>query len=267
MSIFNYDEYKSYFHNLIRSKGAAGRGEYRRLADVLGVHPTMISQILSGDKDFTLEQIVTLAKHYGLGKLEVKYIILLVEIARAGSVDLKQQLIEIKEELRKKSLQLSNRVQISKDLTDSQKATFYSSWVYSAIQIATSLERAINFDFLCQRFNLSPERVREVLDFLKESGLVVEQNGILKPGVKSTHVPKGSPFLIKHHANWRIKALEKSEVLSDEELMYSVNISLSRKDFKNLRGQMVEFIQNFLKTVHASPAEEIAQLNLDFFWL
>lgn len=267
MSLFNYDEYKPYFRDLIQSKGSAGRGEYRRMAETLGVHPTMISQILSGDKDFTAEQIVTLAKHYGLGKTETKYLILLVEIARAGSVELKKQLLEMKEELQKKSLKLSNRIQASQGLTDQQNAIFYSSWIYSAVQIATSLERPIDFDFLSKRFHLSPERLGEILGFLKEAGLITEQNGVFKPGVQNTHIPKGSPFSMKHHANWRIKAIEKSEGLSDEELMYSVNVSLSPEDFKRLREQMVDFIQKFLKTVHASPAEDIAQFNLDFFWV
>jgi uncharacterized protein (TIGR02147 family) len=267
MTIFEFDEYKPFFRELIRAKGTAGRGEYRRMAELLNVHPTMISQILSGDKEFTAEQIVRLAKHYGFGRSEIQYLIILVDIARSGSVELKKELIEIKNEMQKKSLQLSNRIQSTKELTDHQKAVFYSSWIYSAIQISTSLNRIVDFDFICKRFQLSPERVREVLDFLKESGLITEQSGNYKPGIKNTHLSKGSPFTIKHHSNWRVKALEKSEILSDEELMYSVNFSLSRADFKRLREHMVEFIQNFLKTVHASPEEDVAQFNLDFFWL
>lgn len=267
MSIFEYENYKPFFQDLIKKKGSAGRGEYRRMAELLGIHPTMISQILSGDKDFTSEQIVRLAKHYGSGRSEIQYFILLVDIARAGSVELKNELIEMKKELQKKSLQLSNRIQASKELTDHQKAIFYSSWIYSAIQIATSLNRIVDYDFLCKRFKLSPERVREVIDFLKESSLIIESNGAFKPGIKNTHLAKGSPYLIKHHSNWRIKALEKSEDLTDEELMYSVNFSLSQEDFQKLREQMVDFIQKFLKTVHASPEREVAQFNLDFFWL
>lgn len=267
MSVFDYDDYKLFFQDLIRSKGSAGRGEFRRISEALNVHPTMVSQILSGEKDFTLEQIVRLNKHYGFGKSESRYLIFLVEIARAGSEELKNELREMKDELQKKSLQLANRIHAGKELTDEQKAIFYSSWIYSALQIATSLERSVDFAYLCERFHLSNERTREVLEFLKQAGLVIEQDGKLKPGAKSTHLAKGSPFLIKHHANWRIKALEKSENLADQELMYSVNVSLSQEDFKKLREQMIEFIQKFLKTVHASPANDIAQFNLDFFWL
>ncbi len=267
MNIFEFDEYKAFFHLMIKSKGSAGRGEYRRIAEVLNVHPTMVSQVLSGTKEFTAEQIVRLAKHYGFSRSEIQYVILLVDIARAGSVDLRNELLEMKKEMQKKSLQLASRIQASKELTDAQKAVFYSSWIYSAIQIATSLKQVVDFEFLCKRFKLSSDRVREVLTFLKEAGLIIEYEGSLRPGVKSTHLAKGSPFLVKHHANWRIKALEKSEILSEDELMYSVNFSLSYDDFKKLREQMVEFIQKFLRTVHASPEEDVAQFNLDFFWL
>jgi len=49
--------------------------------------------------------------------------------------------------------------------------------------------------------------------------------------------------------------------------MCSVNVSLSKKNFQKLREEMVVFIREFLKTVHELPAEDIAQLNLDFFWV
>ena len=86
-------------------------------------------------------------------------------------------------------------------------------------------------------------------------------------GVQSTHVERGSPHLLKHHSNWRIKAIQASEKLSAQELMYSGQVSLSEKDFVILRTEMTKFIETFLKTVHESPAEEIACLNLDWFWI
>jgi uncharacterized protein (TIGR02147 family) len=267
MSVFKYKHYKSYFLDVIKAKGSSGRGEYRRIAEYLGVHPTLISQILSGEKDFSPEQVLNLAKHYGLGKAEGRYLVILVEIERSGSKDLRDQFIEMRDEMQKQSLQLSKRLTTEKTLSDYEKSVFYSSWVYSAVHLMTTLEKPIDFEFICQRLRISSERAREVLDFLKRNGLVSEENGKLLSGPTSTHLPKGSPFLIKHHTNWRVRALEKSENLGDEELMYSVNVSLSKKDFQKLREEMVVFIREFLKTVHESPAEDLAQLNLDFFWV
>ncbi len=267
MSIFKYKQYKPYFLDFIKAKGSAGRGEYRRISEYLGVHPTLVSQILSGEKDFSVEQVLSLAKHYGLGKSESRYLVTLVEIERAGSKELRDHFIEIRNELQKQSVQVSNRLDTKKKLSDFEKSVFYSSWVYSAVHLMTTLEKPVDFEFICQRLKISHERAREVLDFLKINGLVSEENGKLKSGATSTHLEMGSPFLIKHHTNWRVRALEKSESLTAEELMYSVNVSLSKKDFQKLREEMVVFIREFLKSVHESPAEDLAQLNLDFFWV
>ncbi|MGZ6442019.1 MAG: DUF4423 domain-containing protein, partial [Pseudobdellovibrionaceae bacterium] len=81
------------------------------------------------------------------------------------------------------------------------------------------------------------------------------------------HLENKSPFIAKHHTNWRLKAIEATENLLDEELIYSANFTISRVDFVRLREEMVQLVQRFLTVVKDSPAEDIAQFNLDFFWL
>lgn len=64
-----------------------------------------------------------------------------------------------------------------------------------------------------------------------------------------------------------MKAISRGEELSESELMFTGPVSLSKKDFEILREETIAFIKSFLDRVHASPAEEIACLNLDFFWI
>ncbi len=95
----------------------------------------------------------------------------------------------------------------------------------------------------------------------------VEANGVFSSGPVATHLEKKSPLLVKHHTNWRLKAIQYAEQLSDQELMYSANISVSRKDFERIREELMTTIQKFIGIVKDSPAEDIAQFNLDFFWI
>ena len=97
--------------------------------------------------------------------------------------------------------------------------------------------------------------------------MVIETDGIFSSGPVATHLEKKSPFLIKHHTNWRLKAIQAAESLSDQELMYSANVSISKKDFTVLREELMQVIQRFVEVVKPSPAEDIAQFNLDFFWI
>ncbi len=110
-------------------------------------------------------------------------------------------------------------------------------------------------------------KAREILDFLIQLEIVIEKNGSFSSGAVSTHLEKKSPHLIRHHTNWRLKAIPSAENLSDQELMYSASFSSSVEDFGLFREELMQVIQRFLKVVSPSPGEDITQFNMDFFWI
>lgn len=267
MNIFEYEDYKDILKFNIRSKGKARHGLYRKIAEHLNVHPTLVSQVISGDKHFSEEQLFSVCEFLGISKFETIYLLSLLQIERAGSKKLKDHYTEVKKKLRKQSLQISQRVEEVRVLNEEEKAIFYSNWIYSAVHLMTTLDKEICFEDICKRFVLPTGKAREILDFLSQIRMISEENGKFKIGTVSTHLEKNSPFLLKHHTSWRLKAIQAAENLSDEELIYSVNVSLSRSDFARLREDLVQFIQHFLAVVKDSPSEDIAQLNLDLFWI
>ena len=66
-----------------------GRGSIKKMAAALKVHPSLISQVLNGIKDFTSEQANDLAIFFGLKERETEYFLCLVNIERAGNTRLK----------------------------------------------------------------------------------------------------------------------------------------------------------------------------------
>ena len=267
MEIFKHSDYKQALKICIRSKGANARGTFKNIAEYLGVNPSVVSQILSGTRHFSEEQIFTVCEYLGISNLESQYLLALLQIERAGSVKLKNHYTQLREQLRKQSEQVSSIVPKTRELSDAEKAIFYSHYLYSAIQIATSLDTEVNFDFITRRFQLSPARAHEILDFLTSANLVKDKNGKLTPGTSYTHLEKNSPFVSKHLTNWRLKAVDAASDKTDDDVFYSVNFSVSKKDFKLLREIMMKVIEDFMAVVKPSPCEDIAQFNLDLFWL
>ena len=104
------------------------------------------------------------------------------------------------------------------------------------------------------------------MEFLVATGFCIRKNDQFLMGTQKTHVESDSPNMIHHHTNWRIQAMAECKNLAKNELMLTAPISLSASDFENLREQMLKFIEDFLKTVHDSTAEDIACFNLDFFF-
>ncbi len=265
MSVFEFSDYRKFLKQLIKTFPQGGRGVWARLSENLNVNATMVSQIMSGTKDFSIEQAQSVAIFLGLQKLEADYFILLVQIERAGTHELKSYFKEKIDELKKDSLKISKRIKSDRKLTDLERSIFYSSKNYSAIHLFCSIGKGATVESIAKKFDLPRVRVHEILQFLVSTGLCSQHSHYYRTGNQTIHVDKGSPFLIKHHGNWRIEAIKKSEILSDEELMFTANVSLSKEDFLKVRETLVRTIQEVVETVKASPSEEVANLNIDLF--
>jgi len=267
MKIFEFDDYKALIRTHLRSLPSRGHGQIKRMAEHVGVHTTLMSQILSGDKDLSLEQAQKAAGFLALNELETDYFLTLVQIERAGTRDLKKYFLNKKDDFKKESLKISKRIQAQKSLSEQERSVFYSTWLFSAIHLFCSTQEGRSLQEIIERFQISAQQALEILRFLTESGLCDLQNSVYRATVLSTHVEKGSPHLLKHHSNWRIKAIQRSENLTDEELMFTGNISLSRQDFTKVREVLVQTIKQVSELVKDSPAEDIANLNLDLFYV
>jgi uncharacterized protein (TIGR02147 family) len=268
MSLFLFDNYRTFLKTYIASLPGKGHGELSRIAKALQVHQTLMSLILSGERDLSLEQAFDLCNYLGFSQIESDYFSLLVQLARAGTKRFEDSIRQKLEQVKNESKKLSKRVDFEKVLTEHERAKAYSSWIFSAIRMFTSVgEQGQSLQDIQNRFHLTRQRAMELLNFLESAGLVRQVQGKYVMGEQRTFLEKGSPHFLKHHSNWRIKAIEQADQLSDSELMFTSPVSLSAEDFTKLREQLAEFIKNFLETVKASPAEDIACLNLDFFWI
>ncbi len=268
MSIFQFTDYRAYLKNHLQQLPKKGHGELTRIAKHLSVHTTLLSLIFQGSRDFSLEQAFDLADYLQLTELEREYFFQLVQFARAGNQRYRKFLKGKIDHTRTEANKIVHRFEHEKALTEAQKSVFYSSWVYSAIRLFTSTHPSgRRLEEMVERFELPRAKVVEVLDFLCAGGLVVEEKGKYKMSVQRTFLAQGSPHLLKHHSNWRIKAIQRSDRLNEEELMFTSPLSLSQSDFAKIRDQLAEALKNVSGIVKDSPAEEVACLNVDLFWV
>ena len=268
MKIFEFSEVSPFLRHYVSNLPRKGHGEVTRVARFLRVSTTLVSQVFAGRKSFTPEQAQRLSAYLGFTNLEADYFTFMIQKDRAGSSDLKKYWSAKLKELRDESLKVSKRVRVDRVMNDTERAVFYSTPLYSAVRLYSSTEeKGVTLDQVSARFEIARAKAAEMMKFLVETGLCTDDAGRFKMGSQKTHVEFGSPHLLKHLSNWRVRAIRASEDLTPQELMYTAPVSLSKKDFDRLREEMMGFIDSFLKTVHASPAEEIACFNMDFFWI
>ena len=264
MKIFKFSNYRDFVTNTVRSLPKSGRGELLRIATHLGIHTSTLSQVLSGLKNFTLDQGCSLADYFGLNDLETRYLFHLIELERAGTEKLRLRLKKELAAIKDQSKNLSSIIPGTRELTEQEKAVFYSNWFYTGIWAATSIPGRQTPEELARYFGIPRFLVNQVIAFLVRTGLCVEENGKLSPGTTYVHLASGSPFIARHHSSWRQKAIERQAFLSEEEIAYSSPMSLSKDDAVRIRALIVDWVEQVNKIRDPSPCEELYFLNIDW---
>lgn len=265
MNIFEFDDYKEYTKKRFELLPKKGHGQLKKLAEYMTVHTTFVSQVFNGNKSLNPEQGVAVADFLGLTEIEKFYYIKLIQIDRAGTEKYKNILIKEADKIKQNALQVNNRLQIKKILTEEQTAVFYSSWYYSAIRLVSDISGYNSIEAIAEYFNLPRRLVADVISFLLENELLIERNGKIMLGPSKTHLNPDSPFRKLHHLNWRNKALESISLKNPESLHYSSPMTVSRKDVEKVKGTLVKIIEDIGIIVDQAKSEELMCLNIDWF--
>lgn len=265
MAIYKYKNYKHFLRDYIKAFPNKGRGQARRLALHLGITPVVITQVLRGKRDFTLDQAYRVASHFGFNGRESEYFSLMVNFARAESREFRDHCEKEMERLRKEVQDIKNLVEGKAMLDEKGKGVFYSNWYFVAVSLLTSIKGYNSIESIADYFRISRKKVGEIVRFLLDTGLCVEVDGKILMGTTSTHVDKTSEFVNSHRRNWRQKAMEKFTDPEEGDYFYSSPVSLSKRDAEKFLEELLVLISKFSKQVADSPAERLCCLNIDWF--
>lgn len=264
-AIFDFSSYREYLTAWIESLGSRAYGSKGRIAEALGISSSLVSQILKGEKTLTPDQTSDLSDFLGLNELEADYLHLLVDLDRAGSHRYREKIKRKLTHLQEQSRRIGKRVPRNKELNDEQRAIYYSSWLYTGVRNLTAVPGFDNVNAIAEHLHLEPSVVNRVLRFLLQNGLCREEDGKVTYGPASTHVDKDSPFVNKHHQNWRFQAIQHMECRRDEDIFFTSPMSLSKEAAEEIQKLLPNFIQSVMKISGPSSSEVAACLNIDWF--
>lgn len=265
-TVFDYRDYKTYINELIASRPEKGRGMKSAIAEAVGCQKAYVSQVLSGDAHFSLEQADSLNQFMGHSPEESHFFFLLVQLARAGKPSLRRYFEDQIRQVNEKRLVIKDRLKIKDTLSREDQATYYSAWYYAAIHIMLGIEKFQTKDALIKHLGLSQKKVTEVLDFLVSLGLARQSSlGRFEIGPTRIHLERDSPMISKHHTNWRMSAIRSLERASENDLHYSVVAGMSDEDAVKIRSMILKYIEETLGVIHASKDEGVHCFALDFF--
>ncbi|MCK6599480.1 MAG: TIGR02147 family protein [Bdellovibrionaceae bacterium] len=266
LSIFDFSDYRKFIFAWLSKQPLKGRGFYSKLAEKLSTSNAAVSQIFKGQREISQEHALELAEEFNFNEKELSYFLLLTDFARTSSFKLKKILLQQIQKIQNEQRSLANKVEKDKLLTEQVKSIYYSSWLYTGLRNLVALEeRTDSLNFLAERLKIHPQQLSKILDFLTQNQLLVLDNKKLKVGPQKTHLEKDSPFVTKHHQNWRLKSMTEMVNQKEIDLFYTAPMSLSEDLAKKIRAQLIDFISEMVKEVGESKSETVRCLNIDWF--
>jgi uncharacterized protein (TIGR02147 family) len=266
-SVFEFDSYKEFLLAVEHNRAALERGFRTRLAESLGCQNAYVSNVLNKDAHFSLEQGLKICGFLALAGDERKFLLTLIEHARAGTPELRAHFAEELSAMRTKRLNLKDRVGAAFSLSAEAQSVYYSHWTYAAIHMLTTLPDRRDLNGIADALRLPVETVRHALLFLTSVGLVQEKGGRLTAGQSQVHLGRESHQILQHHTNWRLAAIESLMQVAVNDVHYSTVSTLSAADAEKLKARFAKEIEHYVKTVRASPEETLYGFNLDFYSL
>jgi uncharacterized protein (TIGR02147 family) len=263
--LFESTDYRDVIRSKIESFSKKGYGQLFKLSGHLGIHSSLVSQVMKGAKNFTLEQAIQVATFLNLTSREQEYFLLLVQLERAGTRQLKAHFEDQLQKVRRSNQTIDSRRKGVAPFDQEAQAQYYSDWTLMAVWLAVSIKGLSTSEAIGQKLGLSRARVESILEFLLSVGLCVRGPDGVRPGVTNTHLSRTSPLVNRHHINWRLKSLANLENLSADELAFTAPVSLSQADFEVIRRIILDAVEAVSDTVEKSEPEMLACLNIDWF--
>lgn len=260
-NIFQYQNLRSFLYDHLKET----RGSQAQFAKNLGCGSSFISQVLQGIVELSPEQGLKAAKFFGLSEGSLLYFMLLLQHARAGNAELKLFYEKQLHDVKNQSLNVEEHIGKKEKLSEKDKITYYSSWHYAAIHIATSIIGLNSPENIAKYFKLDIQLVQKTLQFLVQVGLVEKCTSGFRIGKNRIHIGPSDQMIKHHHTHWRLKAIASLEASSFNKLHFSSVLAVSKKDLEKIKLHLLEAIKSVEKVIVDSPEEDLAVLNIDFF--
>jgi uncharacterized protein (TIGR02147 family) len=265
-SIFEFQAYREF---LVDRCGPSSRrlGVKRALAVALRCQPTYISQILQGRAELSLEQAYAAGEYFGFTNAELQYFLLLAQHARAGTPKLRKHFERDIERVQAERMTFEGRLPNKATLSREDQATYYGSWHFGAVHMALTLPEMTSADQIARLLGIPRTRVQGALEFLLGTGLARKEGDAWRVGESRIFLGNSSENIIRHHANWRTRALESLDRESTRDTHYSAVVTLSREDVLKLKERILAFVQESVQMIRKSKEEELCAFTIDFFSL
>ena len=263
-ALFGFKDYKDYIRARIEA-AEKPRGMVSSYADAAGCQRTYFSQMINSHIHLTPDHAVGLVEYWQLSDAQAQYFCLLVDLARAATLRLKNKISNQLEEIKKSEEDLALRFGKKSIEPGERELSYYSAWYYPAVHVLTSIPQFRTSEKIAERLSLPIETIKRALEILERHQFVKREGKRFVLGEGDIHIPKKSLLNSINHGNWRTQAVVRTQDPHTTGVHYTSVASMSYEDFEKLKVLLLEFIGQSRATIAASPEQDLFCITCDLF--
>lgn len=261
--IYQFNQYREYLIIRLNKPGARLSASHS-----INCHSTYLSRVLKSRANLSLEQAMRMNDVLNHDENQSHYFLLLVQMERAGTKELREYFLNQIQSIQENRRVLKNRIGKSNEVLKEHKTRYYSRWYYSAVHILVSISKYQTLEEIASYLKFKKQKVFEILEFLADCGLVIQNGNRFEIGPTHIHVPKDDELSTLHHANWRQQAMLSLENNNDDNnINYTGVFSLSYSDVERIKENILSCLKENTKIVMDSKEEALYIYTFDFFEL
>ena len=267
ISIFDFGDYRDFLIKVGMPDGLYSHtsNNLAAWANRLGYKsPSSLTMVLKGQRTPSFDMVRSICEDLKMNSKEKQYFELLVQLEKAQKKNK-----DPKEILYKISCLTSDKNSISLDL---KEFSAISEWYFLTIKQLISTPGFIeDEDWIYKKLRkkVTPSQIKNALSIMLEMKTIGrDQNGkliVLKEGLLTTNdVP--SSAIKRHHFGMINRALEAiNEQDVSERQVTSLTMKIKEEDKLEAKKFIFEFIKDFNEKFSTTDADDLFQLNMQFF--
>ncbi|WP_141730741.1 DUF4423 domain-containing protein [Oligoflexus tunisiensis] len=258
------------YREIIRAFVKSHDSSHRALATACQIHTSYFSRVMTGDAEFSAEQLFKICKAMELQEEDINFVLMLGELSRSSHHEHKQFLKQRIEAVQEEHLRLSQQLQGEMTRLGPEQIDLYFSDIRLAkVHMLLTVPRFRAYpQQISRRLGLSEHELQKLLERLHQLGLIRFHGGAVHHVEQSIHLDEHHPLSLQNHKNWRIDALH--HLTSSERQPHDYHFSATFTCDADTKGRIKEIFKSAIvqaqSLVAACPRVEQAYvLTLDLY--
>lgn len=269
MPVYNHLQYRPALEEAIEAKREReGRFTLRQLAELAGVQPSFLTNVLKGRFDFSADQLFAIAGALDLVEGEREYVLLLLEHERSAHAPRREALAKRIEEIRRDNQKTEKQLAIKvMELSPDEQAQYYLD---PFAQVALVHLNLAPYDRqpekLAGALGISKKHLGEILEILTRIGYVRKEGGAYRVVAHDKHLPTRNPLSGPALTLLRFKSLDHLQRLTTgEAFSHTVTLTGTVETKERLSDAYLAFLKKAEAIVKPARSEKAFQMNFDLF--